>query len=164
ILLANHVKKEYYVCRIKEDLWEDFKKVYEELYNLCDLNDLNSDTFLALIIKNAFISEDERTHANAIWTQAVLKLIFDENYLLAKLDSDIVDTWYQKLLKKANDTNKKDACASSANSQVGSLDSMDVDDLYENLPDSDSESHLSDNGIKDNDSDNNYDPTSRKAT
>ncbi|CAG8516418.1 5024_t:CDS:2, partial [Racocetra persica] len=157
MLSANHVNKEYYVRQIKEGLWEqmkrwkeDFKKVYKELYNPSDPNDPNSNTFLALIIKYAFISEDECTHANAIWTQAVLELIFDENYLSVKLDSDVVDMWYQKLLKEANDTNKKDACAFSANSQVGSLDLMDVDDLYKNLPNSDSESHLSDNSIEDN--------------
>ncbi|CAG8826063.1 22663_t:CDS:2, partial [Racocetra persica] len=82
ILLANHIKKGYYIHRIKEGLWSTFG-----------------------------ISK-----------------------------------------------NKKDACASSANLQVGSLDSIDVNDLYENLPDSNSESHLSDNGIEDNDNDDNYDP------
>ncbi|CAG8803791.1 552_t:CDS:2, partial [Racocetra persica] len=100
ILSANHVKKGYYVRQIKEGLWEDSKKVYEELYNPSDPNNPNSDTFLALIIKYAFISEDE----------------------------------------------------------LGSLDSIDVDNHYENLPDSDSESHLSNNSIEDNDSNNNYDP------
>ncbi|CAG8473977.1 4659_t:CDS:2, partial [Dentiscutata heterogama] len=84
----------------------------------------------------------------------VFELIFNENYLLAKLDSNIVDTWYQKLLKKTS--NKKDTCTSSANLQVESLDLMDVDDLYENLLDSNSESHLSDNNIEDNNSNENY--------
>ncbi|CAG8674037.1 17274_t:CDS:2, partial [Racocetra persica] len=75
-----------------DNVVKDYKKVYEELYNPSDPNNPNSDTFLALIIKYAFISEDEYTHANAIWIQAIHKLIFDENYLLAKLDSDVVDT------------------------------------------------------------------------
>ncbi|CAG8553139.1 13116_t:CDS:2, partial [Racocetra persica] len=122
---------------------EDSKKVYEELYNPSDPNNPNSDTFLALIIKYAFISEDEHTYANTIWTQTVLELIFNENYLLAKLDSDI---------------NKKDACVSSANSQVESLDLIDINDHYENLSNFDSESHLSDNSIEDNDSNDNYNP------
>ncbi|CAG8816880.1 28626_t:CDS:2, partial [Racocetra persica] len=121
---------------------EDSTKVYEELYNPSDPNDPNSDTFLALIIKYAFISEDERIYANAIWTQAVLELIFDKNYLSVKLDSNI---------------NKKNVCVSSANSQVGSLNSIDIDNHYENLSDSDSESYLSNNSIEDNDSNDNYD-------
>ncbi|CAG8596943.1 5256_t:CDS:2, partial [Racocetra persica] len=103
MLSANRIKKRYYVRRIKEDLWVllalDSKKVYEELYNLSDPNNPNSNIFLALIIKYAFIFEDKRTHANAIWTQTVLELIFDENYLLAKLDSDVNKKDLVSLLK-----------------------------------------------------------------
>ncbi|CAG8850218.1 20028_t:CDS:2, partial [Gigaspora margarita] len=45
------------------------KKAYEDLYNPSNPNDPNLDIFLA----------------------AVLELIFDENYLNTKLDSDVVD-------------------------------------------------------------------------
>ncbi|CAG8844020.1 37965_t:CDS:2, partial [Gigaspora margarita] len=48
---------------------ENFKKAYEDIYNSSDPNNPNSDTFLV----------------------AVLELIFDENYLNAKLDSNVVD-------------------------------------------------------------------------
>ncbi|CAG8561364.1 7993_t:CDS:2, partial [Dentiscutata heterogama] len=146
MLSANHVKKEYYIHRIKESLWSTFGISNVKL----DSNNPNSDTFLALIIKYTFISEDKCTYANAIWTQAVLELIFDKNYLLVKLDSDVVDTWYQKLLKETN------TYTSFANLQVKSLDSIDVDDLYKSLFDFNSESHLSNNDIKDNNGNENY--------
>ena len=69
------------------------KKAYNDLYNPCDLDDLNSETFLSLIIKYVFVSDDECTQANAVWTQAVLETIFDEEYLSPKIDADYVDTW-----------------------------------------------------------------------
>ena len=123
MLAANHIKKGYYVRRVKDNLWGTFginrikpfddnytkqqmkdwkqqqnvKKVQEELYNPSDPDDPNSDTFLMLIIKSVFVAEEECTYINTVWTQVVLEVIFDENHLLSKIESDTVDSWLQKL-------------------------------------------------------------------
>jgi hypothetical protein len=73
------------------------KKAYDDLYNPSDPDNPNSDTFLSLIIKYVFVSDDQRTQANAVWTQAILETIFDEDYLSPKIDADVVDVWIQKL-------------------------------------------------------------------
>ena len=44
---------------------EDIKKIYKELYNLSNLEDLSSDTFLSLIIQSDFTSK-EHTKENVI--------------------------------------------------------------------------------------------------
>lgn len=69
------------------------RKVYEELYTLIDPNDPSSDTYLVLIIKSVFPSENERTNENSIWAQSVLETIFDENHLSSKIDTEVVDRW-----------------------------------------------------------------------
>ncbi|CAG8799472.1 2095_t:CDS:1, partial [Cetraspora pellucida] len=38
-----------------------------------------------------FVSDKECTQANAVWTQAVFETIFDEEYLLPKIDANFVD-------------------------------------------------------------------------
>ncbi|CAG8641597.1 15567_t:CDS:2 [Dentiscutata heterogama] len=45
---------------------KDSKKAYDDLYNPSYPSNPNSDTFLSLIIKYVFVSEDEQTEANAI--------------------------------------------------------------------------------------------------
>ncbi|CAG8698321.1 2250_t:CDS:1, partial [Dentiscutata heterogama] len=129
MLAAIRLKKGYYIRRVKEGLWSTFgvnrikpfsekdskaqmlewkknsKKAYNDLYNPCDPDDPNSETFLSLIIKYVFVSDDECTQANAVWTQAVLETIFDEEYLSPKIDADYVDTWIQKL---SNNEKEKD--------------------------------------------------------
>jgi len=65
-------------------------QVYEDLYNPSNLNDPNLDTNLSVIIQAVFPPK-EHSRANAIWTQAVIEVIFDENYLSMKLDNDIIE-------------------------------------------------------------------------
>ncbi|CAG8731161.1 11238_t:CDS:2, partial [Dentiscutata heterogama] len=115
-IFAIWLKKGYYIRRVKEGLWSTFgvnriklfskkdskaqmlkwkknsKKAYSDLYNPCDPDNLNSKTFLSLIIKYVFVSNDERTQANVVWTQAVLETVFDEKYLSPKIDADYVNT------------------------------------------------------------------------
>src|ERR1043165_5717474 len=119
MLAANRLKKGYYVRHVKEGLWatfgiskikpfnehdtkdqmkqwkQDSRKAYKDLYNPNDPTNPNSDTFLASIVQYVFVSEDEQTHMNAIWTQAILEIIFDEHYLSAKIDSEVIDMWFQ---------------------------------------------------------------------
>ncbi|CAG8841228.1 9825_t:CDS:1, partial [Racocetra persica] len=78
------------------------RKAYEDLYNPNNLTNPNSNTFLALIIQYIFVSKDEQTYINAIWTQAILKIIFDKHYLFAKIDFEVIDIWFQKLLNENN--------------------------------------------------------------
>ncbi|CAG8796831.1 9831_t:CDS:2, partial [Racocetra persica] len=47
---------------------QDSRKAYKDLYNLNNLTNPNSDTFFASIIQYVFVSKDEQTHINAIWT------------------------------------------------------------------------------------------------
>ncbi|RGB31575.1 hypothetical protein C1646_817224 [Rhizophagus diaphanus] len=94
LLAANHVKKGYYVRKLKESLWSTFvsknvQQVYEDLYKPSNSDDLSSDTYITLIIKSVFASEKERTNENAIWAQSVLEVIFDEDHLSSKIDVDI---------------------------------------------------------------------------
>src|SRR5436305_14508493 len=96
------IKKGYYVWRIKEALWSTFeinriklfgdnytksqmkerkdlknvKKVHNDLYSKSDPYDPDSDTYIMLIIKSVFSSENERTKQNAIRVQSVLEAIF----------------------------------------------------------------------------------------
>ncbi|CAG8821273.1 24083_t:CDS:2, partial [Gigaspora margarita] len=79
------------------------KKAYKDLYNPSDPDNPNFDTFLSLIIKYVFVSDAERTQANAIWTQAVLETIFDEEYLSPKIDADVINVWIQKLNVEGNE-------------------------------------------------------------
>ena len=74
-------------------LSQNTRKVYEDLYKSSDPDDTASDTYVALIIKSVFAVEKERTHANGIWVQSVLEIIFDEKHLSTKIDSDIIETW-----------------------------------------------------------------------
>ena len=73
------------------------KQVHDELYNPIDRDDKNSDTYLSSIIKKVFVVSEEQTRKNAIWCQAILEIIFDEDFLSSKLESDIIDRWYLKL-------------------------------------------------------------------
>ena len=116
MLTSNRSKKGYYVQRIKEALWSTFginrikpfgdnytksqmkewkglknvKKVHDELYSKSDSDDSNSDTYMTLIIKSVFSSENERTQQNAIWVQSVLETIFDEEHLSPKIDTEVL--------------------------------------------------------------------------
>lgn len=125
LLAANRTKKGYYIRRVKEGLWatfginrlkpydenftreqlknwkvqENVRKAYNDLYTPIDPNDSNSEMFISMIIKNVFVSTEEQTDKNAVWTQAILEMIFDEEHLSTKIDSDTVDTWYSKLNK-----------------------------------------------------------------
>jgi hypothetical protein len=76
---------------------ENVKRAYDDLYSAVDPDDANSDIYISLIIKNVFVSNEEQTDKNAIWTQAILEMIFDEEYLSTKIDSDSIDAWYMKL-------------------------------------------------------------------
>ena len=117
-LVANlqSIKKSYYIWRIKKALWSTFginrikpfgdnytksqmkewkglknvKKVHDELYSKSDPDDPNSDTYMTLIIKSVFSSENERTKQNAIWVQSVLETIFDEDHLSPKIDTEVL--------------------------------------------------------------------------
>jgi hypothetical protein len=75
------------------------KKAHEDLYHQINPDDENSDTYLSSIIKKVFVVGEEQTRKNAIWCQAILEIIFDENFLSSKLEADIIDKWYTKLLK-----------------------------------------------------------------
>ncbi|CAG8547833.1 12476_t:CDS:2 [Cetraspora pellucida] len=66
-------------------------QMYKDLYNPSDLDNPNSNIFLSLIVKYVFVSDKEHTQANAVWTQAVLEIIFNEEYLLPKIDADFVN-------------------------------------------------------------------------
>ncbi|CAG8823412.1 22290_t:CDS:2, partial [Racocetra persica] len=82
-----------------------YSEAYNDLYNSCDPDDPNSDIFLSLIIKYIFVSNEERTQANAIWTQAVLETIFDKEYLSPKINRNVIDMWIQKLLNPEDNEN-----------------------------------------------------------
>ena len=73
------------------------KKAYDDLYLPIDPNDQDSEIILSLIVKGVFVSEEERTQNNATWTQSILEIIFDSNYLSPKIESDSIDRWYEKL-------------------------------------------------------------------
>ncbi|CAB4416100.1 unnamed protein product [Rhizophagus irregularis] len=129
VLNTNRSKKGYYIRRVKESLWvifginrlkpfdENFTKsdmiewknsdktkaAYEDLYSA---NNPESETYISLIIKNVFISEKEHTQKNAIWTQAILEIIFDETYLSPKIDSNTVNARYMKLTAAATNSSK----------------------------------------------------------
>ncbi|CAG8602795.1 2262_t:CDS:2 [Ambispora gerdemannii] len=91
MLIPNRAKKGYYKQQ------KDVKKVHEEIYAPSDPDNPASDTFLTLIIKAVFPTEEERTQANAIWTQAVLEVIFDEEHTSSKIEADIVEAWTHKI-------------------------------------------------------------------
>ena len=69
---------------------ENVKKVHDDIYSKSDPYDLNSDTYMTLIIKSDFLSENERTKQNAIWVQSVLEAIFDEQHLSPKIDTEVL--------------------------------------------------------------------------
>ena len=119
MLRANRTKKRYYIRRVKESLWSVFrfnrikpfgdnfskeeikawktskevKAVYDDLYSPSVPDDPSSDTYAALIIRSVFPSEKEITQENAVWTQSVLKSIFDIEYLSTKIDNDVIESW-----------------------------------------------------------------------
>ncbi|CAG8733932.1 8968_t:CDS:2, partial [Funneliformis caledonium] len=55
-----------------------------------------SEMYMDIIIQSVF-SKKERTHINAVWTQSVLKVIFDEKYILTKINAEVVDSWIEAL-------------------------------------------------------------------
>lgn len=123
------MKKGYYVKRLKDTLWSTFgfnrikpfkdsfskeeirqwkmsecvRKVHDDLYVPSDPSDPSSDTYIALIIKSVFTTENERTNANVIWTQSVLEVIFDPHHISTKIDADIVDTWIKTFTDEADE-------------------------------------------------------------
>ena len=123
------MKKGYYVKRLKDTLWstfglrrikpfkdsfskeeirqwkmnEDVQKVHDDLYVPSDPSDPSSDTYITLIIKSVFTSENERTNANVLWTQSVLEVIFDQNHISTKIDADIVETWTKTFTDEADE-------------------------------------------------------------
>ncbi|KAF0554952.1 hypothetical protein F8M41_018312 [Gigaspora margarita] len=82
--------------------------------------------------------------ANSLFQEAIRQLSFELFY---------------KHKQISDEENEKDASIYSANLIVGSSEVMDIDKLYENLPNIDSESYHS-NDFEDNDSDDNYVPNS----
>ena len=54
--------------------------------------------YVAKIIKETF-TKNERTELNTLWIQAVLKIIFDSNYLSPKLNIDIINKCFEMLKK-----------------------------------------------------------------
>lgn len=85
--------------QIKEwKLSDEAASVHEDLYKPSDQDDEHSETYLHLIIKNAF-SEDEVTPANIVWAQSVLEAIFDVDHLSTKIDNDIIEMW-TKIINK----------------------------------------------------------------
>lgn len=76
---------------------ENVRKAYDDLYSAMEPDNPESEICITLIIKNVFVSDEEQTDKNAIWTQAILEMIFDEEYLSTKIDSDSIDSWYAKL-------------------------------------------------------------------
>ena len=126
------MKKGYYVKRLKDTLWstfgfnrikpfkdsfskeeirqwkmnEDVQKVHDDLYAPSNPSDPSSDTYIALIIKSVFTSENERTNANVIWTQSVLEVIFDQNHISTKIDADIVETWTKTFTDEADEADE----------------------------------------------------------
>ena len=56
---------------------ENVKRAYDDLYSAVDPDDANSDIYISLIIKNVFVSNEEQTDKNAIWTQAILEIIHE---------------------------------------------------------------------------------------
>jgi Fe2+ transport system protein B len=75
------------------------KKAHDDLYSPVSSNSESSETYLSLIFKRVFVSEEEQTKKNAIWYQAILEIIFDESSLSSKIDNDTIDKWYSKLIK-----------------------------------------------------------------
>ena len=76
------------------------KKVHDDIYSKSDPYDPNSDTYMTLIIKSVFSSENERTKQNAIWVQSVLEVIFDEQHLSLKIDTEVLGSWIKTLTDK----------------------------------------------------------------
>ena len=85
---------------------EDVQKVHDDLYASSNPSDQSSDTYIALIIKSVFTSENERTNANVIWTQSVLEVIFDQNHISTKIDADIVETWTKTVTDEADEADE----------------------------------------------------------
>ncbi|CAG8851921.1 14815_t:CDS:1, partial [Racocetra persica] len=74
------------------------KKVHEKLYAPSDPKDLSSNTYFTLIVKNMFVSKEEHTYENAVWTQTVLEIIFNEEYFSSKIDIEYVDIWTKRIM------------------------------------------------------------------
>ena len=73
-------------------------KVHEDLYATADSSD-SDETYLSLIVKKVFVSDEEQTKKNAKWCQAILEIIFDKSYLSPKIDVDTIDKWYSTLVE-----------------------------------------------------------------
>ncbi|CAG8491737.1 12862_t:CDS:2, partial [Ambispora gerdemannii] len=66
--------------------------------------------------------KDERTQANAIWTQAVLEVIFDEEHTSSKIEADIVEAWIHKISATQDDVGDVE----ENNSSIGSVESRSI--------------------------------------
>ena len=69
---------------------ENVKKVHDDLYSKSDSDDSDSDTYMTLIIKLVFSSENEQIKQNAIWVQSVLEAIFDKQHLSLKINTEVL--------------------------------------------------------------------------
>jgi hypothetical protein len=83
--------------------WKNNSKTraaYDQLlYNRIDLQEQESDMYVAKIIKETF-AKNEQTELNTLWTQAVLEIIFDPGYLSPKLNTDEIDKHFEMLKNK----------------------------------------------------------------
>ena len=75
------------------------KKVHEDLYTSVNSEEECSETYLSSIVKKVFVSKDEQTRKNAVWTQSILEIIFDKGYLSSKIETECIDKWYARLIK-----------------------------------------------------------------
>ncbi|CAG8621245.1 9732_t:CDS:2, partial [Dentiscutata heterogama] len=73
-------------------LLENDKECSEKLQKLKD-KEVSFNKFWSkkLYFEYIFVSNDEHTQANAVWTQAILKTIFDKDYVSPKINADYVD-------------------------------------------------------------------------
>ncbi|CAG8454419.1 13625_t:CDS:2 [Funneliformis mosseae] len=63
---------------------ENVQKVHKDLYTPSNSNDSNSDTYITLIIKSVFLSENERTVKNGIW----IKMLVDKEHTVNNADEE----------------------------------------------------------------------------
>lgn len=50
-----------------------------------------SDTYITLIIKPVFSSENKCTNGNAIWVQSALEVVFNKRHLSPKIYTEVLD-------------------------------------------------------------------------
>src|SRR5215471_10118378 len=77
---------------------EEAKTVHDDLYKISDPDNESSDLYLTLIIKSVF-ARKKLTQENVVWTQSVLESIFDVDYLLTKIDTEVIDMW-KEIIKR----------------------------------------------------------------